>query len=122
MATDRRLPAILWGGTAIFVIAVLLAATTLLRTQRAEALANSEARISRFISGAEAAINRSFLGIDLLLAGLAEPLAEIADPADGASVARLNRLLGQVTRQNLQLREVALLGADGRVLAAGDVF
>ena len=120
MNADRRVPAILWGGAALFVLAVVLAAGTLLRSQRAEALAGGEARVTRFVSGAEAAINRSFLGIDLLLAGLAEPLADL-NPGHGgpAAGAAASRLLAQVTQQNLQLREVSLLDADGQVLAAG---
>ena len=123
MNTDRRVRAILWGGAALFVFAVLLTAGILLRTQQAEALAASEARVTRFISGAEAAINRSFLGIDRLLAGLAEPFADVNPAQRGAAVsaakAAASRLLAQVTRQNLQLREVALLDAQGQVLAAG---
>ena len=120
MNADRRVRAILWGGAALFVVAVLLTAGTLLRTQQAEALASDEARVTRFVSGAEAAINRSFLGIDLLLAGLAAPLAE-ADPVQNGPTASAaaSRLLAQVTQQNLQLREVALLDATGQVLAAG---
>ena len=120
MNADRRVRAILWGGAALFVLAVVLAAGTLLRSQRAEALAGGEARVTRFVSGAEAAINRSFLGIDLLLAGLAEPLADLnLGPGGPAAGAAASRLLAQVTQQNLQLREVSLLDADGQVLAAG---
>ena len=120
MNADRRVCAILCGGAALFVVSVVLTAGTLLRTQQADALASSEARVTRYVSRAEAAINRSFLGIDLLLVGLAEPLADF-NLAQGrlAASAATSRLLAQVTRQSLQLHEVALLGADGQVLAAG---
>ena len=120
MNADRRVRAILWGGAGLFVLAVVLTAGTLLSTQQADALASSEARVTRFVSGAEAAINRSFLGIDLLLAGLAEPLADF-NPTQGGLGARAaaSRLLSQVTRQNLQLRELALLDAAGQVLTSG---
>ena len=120
MNSDRRVRAILWGGAALFVVAVLLTASALLHTQRAEALARSEARVSRFVSRAEAAVNRSFLGIDLLLASLAEPLADSNPGRDGPAAAATSLLLAQVVRQNLRLRDVALLGADGQVLAAGN--
>ena len=124
MTSEHRVRMILWGGAALFVTAVLLAAAALLRSQQAEALASNEARIIRFVSGAEAAINRSFTGTDLLLAGLAEPLAALTGPAttaprSAAAEAAPSKLLAQVIRQNLQLREVALLGQDGQVLAAG---
>ncbi len=124
MTSEHRVRMILWGGAALFVTAVLLAAAALLRSQQAEALASNEARITRFVSGAEAAINRSFTGTDLLLAGLAEPLAALTGPAttaprSAAAEAAPSKLLAQVIRQNLQLREVALLGQDGQVLSAG---
>ncbi len=124
MTSDHRVRLILWGGAALFVAAVLLAAAALLRSQQIEALASNEARITRFVSGAEAAINRSFLGTDLLLAGLAEALTERAERVgsgqDQSALAEVpNPVLAQVIRQNLQLRAVALLGRDGQVLAAG---
>jgi signal transduction histidine kinase/FixJ family two-component response regulator len=124
MTSEPRVKLILWGGAALFVAAVLLTAAALLRSLQAEALANNEARITRFVSGAEAAINRSFMGTDLLLAGLAEPLATLPAPAaadrrSSAAAAAPNPLLAQVIRQNLQLREVVLLGRAGQVLAAG---
>ena len=119
MLSGRRVLWVLWGVASLFVLAVLLTAASLLQTQRAEARAQGEARLSRFMAGAEAAINRSFLGIDMLLAGLAEPLAEL-DSADAEHTrVQRSRLLAQVVRQNLQLRDIVLLAAEGRVLAAG---
>jgi len=124
MTGENRLRMILWAGAALFVAAVLLTAAALLRSQQTEAQASNQARVTHFVSGAEAAINRSFMGTDLLLAGLAEPLAELTGPAatgrrSQAAAAAPSLLLAQVIRQNLQLREVALLGQGGEVLAAG---
>ena len=135
-ATDHRVSAVLWSGAALFVAAVGLTAASVLQTQRDGALANHEARLTRFISGAETAINRTFVGIDLLLAGLADPLAEAlgAAPRTAAITAAkpgtapvlrqpparaANRLLQQAVQQNPPLRDVLLLAPDGRVLAAG---
>jgi len=119
MPSERRVLWVLWGVASLFVLAVLLTAASLLQSQQAEARAQGEARLTRFMAGAEAAINRSFMGIDMLLAGLGEPLAELesADPADARQ--QRSRLLAQVVRQNLQLRDVVLLAQDGSVLAAG---
>ncbi|GCL63547.1 ATP-binding protein [Pseudaquabacterium pictum] len=116
---ERRTLWALWCVAGLFVLAVLFTAASLLRSQRAEAQAQGEARLTRFMAGAEAAINRSFMGIDMLLAGLAEPLDDLgeADPAQARQ--QRSRLLAQVVRQNLQLRDVLLLDADGQVLAAG---
>ena len=119
ISPDRRALGALWGGAALFVVAVALAAAALLATQQAAVVANAETRVTRFVAGAESAINRSFLGIDMLLAGLAAQLAE-AGPVDQASQrSQRNRLLAQVVSHNLQLRDLILLSPDGRVLAAG---
>ncbi len=119
MRTERWVLVVLWSGAALFIAAVVVIAAMLLRMQQTDTLAGSETRVMRFVSGAEAAINRSFLGLDVLLAGLAEPLAEAAPIGPDTSADRVNRLLRQVLRQNLMLRDMALLAADGRVLAAG---
>jgi signal transduction histidine kinase/ActR/RegA family two-component response regulator len=116
---QRRAPWALWAVASLFVLAVLLTATSLLRSQQAQARAQGELRISRFLAGAEAAINRSFTGLDLLLAGLSAPLGELAD-GDAVPLRQLrSRLLAQAVQQNLQLRDMLLLAADGSVLASG---
>ena len=119
MTTERRVLWVLWGVASLFVLAVLLTAASLLKTQQTEARAQGEARLTRFMSGAEAAINRSFMGIDMLLAGLGDPLADLDSPDPALTQQQRNRLLAQVVRQNLHLRDVVLLAADGSVLAAG---
>ncbi len=119
MKTERRLLWVLWGVASLFVLAVLWTAASLLKTQQTEARTQGEARITRFMSGAEAAINRSFIGIDMLLAGLGDPLAELNHPDPTLARQQRSRLLAQVVRQNLHLRDVVLLGADGSVQAAG---
>ena len=124
MKVERRVPAILWAAACLLVGAVLLTASTTLQVRQAEALAGSEARASRLVTAAEAAINRSFLGTDTLLAGLVEPLAELgglgAPEDDPALVARFDHRLAQALRQNLQLQDVALVTPAGQVVAAGD--
>ena len=121
MKVARRVPAILWAAAGLLVAAVLFIASTTLQLGQSDALAVSEARISRQITAAEAAINRSFLGTDMLLAGLAEPLEELGEPDNNRlQVARMDHHLAQVLRQNLQLQDLALITPDGQVLAAGD--
>ena len=121
MRVERRIPAILWAAAGLLVGAVLLTASTTLRLRQADALAESEARISRLVTVAEAAINRSFLGTDMLLSGLAEPLDELGGADNNPlQVARMDHRLAQVLRQNLQLQDLVLVTPDGRVVAAGD--
>ncbi len=119
LSPDRSALGALWGGAGLFVVAVTLAAAGLMATQQATVVANAETRVTRFVAGAEAAINRSFLGIDMLLAGLATQMAE-ADSDDPTTLrSQRSRLLAQMVRQNLQLSDLVLLTADGHVLAAG---
>ncbi|OYU93027.1 MAG: diguanylate cyclase, partial [Burkholderiales bacterium PBB5] len=119
LSPDRRVLGALWGGAGLFVAAVALAAAALLSTQHAAVVANAETRVTRFVAGAEAAINRSLLGMDMLLAGLAAPLSEGATGDEAGLRDRRSHLLAQVVRQNLQLSDLVLLAPDGRVLAAG---
>ena len=122
MTLDHQLPRLLWGTAALLVAGVVLSAALLLRTREAEALAASEQRVGRLVASAEADINRSLLGTDMLLAGLAEPLADPpADPGPAGAAQAMDdfsRHLAQGLRQNLQLQELALLSADAQVLSA----
>jgi len=117
--SDRQVLAVLWATVAAFELAVAAGAWQLVRSAQQQALADSEARVLRFVAGAEAAVNRSLLGADVLLAGLAEPLAEAAPAGMPLPTEVLNRLLRQAVHQNLWLHDVAVLSAQGQVLAAG---
>ena len=118
MTLDRYLPRLLWGTAVLLVAGVAVSAAVLLRTHEAEALAAGELRVGRLVASAEANLNRSLLGTDVLLAGLAEPLFEMGPAGDPQALAHFARRLGQVLRQNLQLQELALLSPDGQVLSA----
>jgi len=115
MTAPHRVLRPLWAATTVLVAAVVGATYTLLETERANVLAEGESRVMRFVDGAEAAINRSLLGIDALLAGLADPLRE---PLRRDELAAVSPMLRQVLNQNLTLRDVALLSVDGKVLAS----
>ena len=118
MTLGRQLPRLLWGTAALLVAGVVLSAALLLRTREAEAVAASAQRVGRLVASAEADINRSLLGTDMLLAGLAEPLAEPGPASAAQALDGFGRHLAQGLRQNLQLQELALLAADGQVLSA----
>ena len=117
MMLDRHLPKLLWGTAALLMAGVVVSAGVLLGTREAEALAASEQRIGRLMASAEANLNRSLLGTDVLLAGLADLLAEFIPDGDALTQARFSRRLAQVLRQNLQLQDLALLSADGQLLS-----
>ncbi len=119
-AAPSRIRAYVWAGAAVFVAAVVAVAGTLMWNARQAALADSEAQATRFVAGAEAALNRSLLAVDVLLAsmdellGLSNAMPKWLDP-DTAS----QRLRGSA-RQNLMVRYVAVLEGSGKALASSD--
>ncbi len=118
MQTRDRLIVAIWGTVAAFVIAATgAAAAGILRAER-DAIGEAEVRVIRFVSGAEAALNRTLIGVDLLLSEMGDLLA----PAIGADSTidreQAGRLLGGVVRRNLEFADLAVIEADGEVLTA----
>lgn len=119
-ASPARIKAYVWAGAAVFVAAVVLVAATLVLNARQAALSDSQAQATRFVAGAEAALNRSLLAVDVLLAsvdellGLSRPAMVAVDPESASQ-----RLRGSA-RQNLTVRYVALLDGVGKTLASSD--
>ncbi|MBQ0945699.1 response regulator [Ideonella sp. 4Y16] len=98
------------------VLVALVAGVTawLLHSLREEALREARGAVERQVAGAEAALNRSLLGLDLLLAGHDSTLQPAWSPT-GLDEARARQLLYATVRQNLSLRDVALIDEQGRV-------
>ena len=63
-----RIRSAVWGVVAFFICALVVAASALIETTRKAALNESETQLTRYVSGAEAALNRAFLSVDVLLA------------------------------------------------------
>ncbi len=79
--------------------------------------AAAEETVNRIARTMEAAVNRAFVQVDAVLAGLPALLG--AFWRDGAlDIVAGNRLLRELTNQNLIFRDVLLIGADGMPLAA----
>lgn len=108
---NRAAPWIL-GAIAIFLLAVGVTAATLIETERNDAIAATERQLERFVSGAEAAINRNLLGLDVMLAdvGVLHQSARDIEP--------INRLLRSAANQNMLVRQILLLDAAGQVVAS----
>lgn len=104
----------------LFTVLVAVMAALLISENRRTALADSEAQAERFVSGAEAAINRSLLGVDVLLSSMDTMLDLSALVAEWIDVAQANRILQTTMRQNLLVRQVALLDPVGKVIASSD--
>jgi signal transduction histidine kinase/ActR/RegA family two-component response regulator len=118
MPLPRRVRVTIWGVVSLFVGATVAAAASLISRSEMDALADSEGKAERFVAGAEAALNRTLLGVDVLLAGV-DVLLRPAVRANGAlDEAVASRLLLEMTSRNLLVRDVAVLAGDGRVLGA----
>ena len=105
---------VIWGTVAAFVIAAAGAASWLTQRAEREAIVETEMRVQRFVSGAEAALNRTLIGVDLLLADMSDLLA----PGGTFERSAAEHMLRGIVKRNLSLRDLAVIDADGRVLAA----
>lgn len=108
----------LLGLVTAFLIALLLASTTLIRVERQDALANSQSQALRFVSSAEAAVNRNLLAMDVMLSSLDEALGLSNMMLDWIDVRAASRLLGLIANLNMMVRQVALLDAHGQVIVS----
>jgi signal transduction histidine kinase/ActR/RegA family two-component response regulator len=109
-----RLVLAIWSAVTVLVIATAGATTWLvLRAQRDET-SEAELRMQRFASGAEAALNRTLIGVDLLLADTTDLLAPDGTLDRGAA----ERKMSGVLKRDLTYRDLAVLDGDGNVLAA----
>ncbi|MDD5031207.1 MAG: diguanylate cyclase, partial [Rhodoferax sp.] len=102
---------------ATFLLAIGLATTALIWDERTSAIDNTSLQATRFATGAVAALNRSLVDVDVLLASLEETKGLNLQQA-----APVNRALRALVRQNLMLHRLALVDAQGRTLASSDVM
>jgi len=110
-------------------IAILLAAAALLFAQwfatsllvgraREAALAGAASTVQRVAHAVEASLNRSFVQVDAMLAGLPAILGPLAS-GDALNVELANRVLRELNNQNFTFRDVLLVGSDGMPVATG---
>ena len=117
---SRRYAAIIYGIAGCIALAIGVSAAFFTWNLHGRALAGAQRQAERFASGAQAALNRNVLGVDVLLASLGEMV-----PAAGATLrpdeaGRATRAMGAAVRQNLLVRHLALFSATGEVLASSD--
>jgi len=122
VSTLERIKLAVWGLVAGLLLALAAGASYLLWTTRQNALADSHEQAERFMRGAESALNRALLGIDVLLAGTDELLNLSAVVPEWVDPKSASQLLRSAARQNLMVRFVALLDAKGRVFASSESF
>lgn len=107
---------------AIFIgaIVLLLAETTatlmIIGRAREAQITAAQETVERVSLATEASINRAFVQVDAMLAGLPAMLAHFSQ--DGRmDIAVLNRVLRQFNNQNFTYRDILLLGPDGLPVA-----
>jgi signal transduction histidine kinase/ActR/RegA family two-component response regulator len=115
----RRQALGVWTVVALFVMAVVVAAWALAQQARQEALDDGRQRVSDFAAGAGAELNRTLLGVDLLLSGLGEVLQPAWRRDGGLDEAAARRLLKALSERNLLAHDIAIFDSQGRALAAG---
>lgn len=108
------------GSALFFAVAVVALALLLVRDNYRSALANSEGQALRFVAGAEAAVNRNLLGVDVMLASLDNLLSLSSLQREWIDAPMASRLIQGALRQNLLVRHVALLDDKGQMLASSD--
>ncbi len=113
----RRVSFAIWGAAALLCAATLGAAAVLISYDERAAMKESEGKAQRFVAGAEASLNRTLIGVDLLLADMAEVLMPAANDSALDAAAAAHALRSQ-TNRNMLLRDIALVDSEGTVLAA----
>jgi signal transduction histidine kinase/CheY-like chemotaxis protein len=112
MQSNRRLRLAVIGAVFLLLLAQVFATGQLLDRSREAAIAAAEDRTDRISRAVESSINRNFVQVDAMLAGLPAILAPfIRDgrlDANGAG-----RVLRELNNQNFTFRDVLLIGADG---------
>jgi diguanylate cyclase (GGDEF)-like protein len=116
-----RVSAFVTGLIVLFVVAVIGIAMSLNATRRSDTLRDSEAQAQRFVNGAEAAVNRSLLGVDVLLASV-DTLLDLSHlKRSEIDPVRVDRLVQSAMRQNLLVSRMVLVDAQGNTLTSSDL-
>lgn len=118
----RRVTAIVYGVAILFLATAASVATVIVWEAHQKTLSDHESQAVRFVAGSEAALNRALLSVDMLLAGANELLRDSTAGSAGVNTGRFeaHRLLDNVVRQNLLVRHVAFVDANGTVIASSD--
>ena len=117
---SRRVRLTILAGAALFLIVLALVASSLIAQGRQAALDNAERDANRIVAGAESALNRNLLSIDILLAGMAEVLQTSKLVLQWIDLDQAARLMRAADYQNLLVSHLALMMPDGEVVASSE--
>jgi hypothetical protein len=107
--------AVLFAALALLIAQIVATALLVNRAKEAQIAAALDS-LNKIGRSTEAAINRSFVQVDAMLAGLPAVLAPFQ--RDGRlEVSQVNRVLRELNNQNFTYRDILLIGQDGLPVA-----
>jgi len=119
-SSNLRIIAVVGAVVLTFLVAVALAAAALIWEERQSALHNASQQASRFANGAVAALNRSLVDVDVLLANVEETQHLSQLQIEHIDRVALAQVLRNIVRQNLMLRRLALVDEQARTVVWSD--
>jgi signal transduction histidine kinase/CheY-like chemotaxis protein len=114
----RRSSAIVWAATCVLLLALVVTAGGLVRAERRAALDRAELIVTQTVTGASAELNRALLALDLQLTSVTELVAPAWRHDGTLDADAAHRALAVFKDRQLLFTDAALIGADGRTLAA----
>ena len=117
MQNSRFLRRAILFGAILLLLAQTVATQMIVERAREAQVRAAEDTVERVGIATEASINRAFVQVDAMLAGLPGMLAPFAS-AERLDVAAVNRILRQLINQNFAYRDILLVGANGLPIAS----
>jgi signal transduction histidine kinase/DNA-binding response OmpR family regulator len=103
-------------GAVVLLLAQTVATLMIIGRAREAQIRGAEEAVERISIATEASINRAFVQVDAMLAGLPAMLAPFATNGQ-ININSVNRVLRQFINQNFTYRDILLLGANGLPVA-----
>ena len=118
----RQAPLALCAAAAVFIVALVVAAASLIYSMRSAALDDVQAQLDLYVSGAEASLNRTILNVDVLLASTVDAFRDKAPSGQAQASSAVSAALARSARVHLSVRLLLVLDAQGQVLASSDAL
>jgi signal transduction histidine kinase/CheY-like chemotaxis protein len=118
MPHARRLRLAVFVAAAVLLLAQWVTTSLLIGRAREAAVMAASDTVQRIARAVEASLNRNFVSVDAMLAGLPPMLASLSErgPLD---VNLMNRVLRELNNQNFTFRDILLVKPDGTPVATG---
>ena len=121
MGLPRWIPTAIWLVAAAFAMGVVGTAQSLISSGKEEALQQGRHQTERALASAEAAVNRTLLAVDVMLAGVEELMRPVTSAEGDIDAAKAQVLLIGLVKRNLLVRDVTLLGANGETVSGAQL-